>query len=486
MTLEQIRQKIVENPDSIDWESLSQYRALTPQFIEEYTDKVDWNCISQYQTLDPVLFIMPHKDDVNWNKIARYQKLGSDWMVSLPTDILALISFDTISETQVLLTNFINKFYKELNWDKISKYQNLAPVSLTYHYKRLNKQEISRYQDLSGSFIDYHKDDLYWPYICKYQVLSENFINDHLSYIDWNTLNIGKFTSQLSDAFVMSHVDDIGLRRILTDRELNLNTLENLVNTTPTVLDEYNNEITRYQSLTEAFIEEHNQIIIGNHNGKYLNWDNISYYQVLSENFMNNHKDEINWVHISAKQVCGQEFIRENRDKVNWHNIIVYQPSSVTESFLMEFMDKELGRESFGLISCYVQLSETTLMDNIDHIGWTNISRYQYLSEDFINQHADSLVRPKTICIDRDIRPVVPYGELTESYIEDLLIDYNANEEIDYNDFIEWHHDIQWMPALNSFWDAYDHYMITKESADRLNQDYTNDIKKYRNFDWLM
>ena len=69
-----------------------------------------------------------------------------------------------------------------------------------------------------------------------------------------------------------------------------------------------------------------------------LNWVEISYYQVLSEDFIREFKDKVYWKQISYKQVLSEDFIREFQDKVYWVNISYKQELSL--EFIKEFEDK--------------------------------------------------------------------------------------------------------------------------------------------------
>jgi hypothetical protein len=67
-------------------------------------------------------------------------------------------------------------------------------------------------------------------------------------------------------------------------------------------------------------------------------WINISYYQILSEDFIKEFQDKINWTCISEYQTLSEDFIREFQNKVNWSNISFYQ--TLSEDFIREFQDK--------------------------------------------------------------------------------------------------------------------------------------------------
>ena len=52
-----------------------------------------------------------------------------------------------------------------------------------------------------------------------------------------------------------------------------------------------------------------------------INWINISYYQELSEDFIEKHKDRVNWNYISYCQKLSEDFIEKHMDRVDWDYI---------------------------------------------------------------------------------------------------------------------------------------------------------------------
>ena len=57
----------------------------------------------------------------------------------------------------------------------------------------------------------------------------------------------------------------------------------------------------------------------------------ISYFYILSENFIREFKDKIDWKYISIYQKLSENFIEEFQDKVNWDYISKYQ--TLSENF---------------------------------------------------------------------------------------------------------------------------------------------------------
>ena len=69
-----------------------------------------------------------------------------------------------------------------------------------------------------------------------------------------------------------------------------------------------------------------------------VEWDNISQYQTLSEEFIEKHYDKVEWCNISEYQKLSEEFIKKHIDKVNWFYISRYQ--KLSESFIEKYSDK--------------------------------------------------------------------------------------------------------------------------------------------------
>ena len=108
---------------------------------------------------------------------------------------------------------------------------------------------------------------------------------------------------------------------------LNLIKLERLNCTIEEFKDKVDwDKISKYQKLSEEFIREFKDQV---------NWSGISIYQKLSEELIREFKDQVDWSYISKYQKLSEEFIREFKDKVDWDRISKYQ--KLTEEFIREF-----------------------------------------------------------------------------------------------------------------------------------------------------
>ena len=87
--------------------------------------------------------------------------------------------------------------------------------------------------------------------------------------------------------------------------------------------------ISRYQPLSEDFIREFQDKV---------NWISISCYQHLSENFIKEFKEKVDWYCVSYNQHLSEDFIKEFKEKVNWNCISQFQ--QLSEAFIKEFKEK--------------------------------------------------------------------------------------------------------------------------------------------------
>ena len=67
-------------------------------------------------------------------------------------------------------------------------------------------------------------------------------------------------------------------------------------------------------------------------------WENISWQQELSEEFITKFQDKVNWWRISEYQKLSEEFISKFQEHVDWWCITRYQ--KLSEEFMTKFQDK--------------------------------------------------------------------------------------------------------------------------------------------------
>jgi len=109
-------------------------------------------------------------------------------------------------------------------------------------------------------------------------------------------------------------------------------------------------------------------------------WEYISKYQKLSEEFIREFQDKVYWYGILTYQNLSEDFIREFKDKVSWYYLSINQ--KLSEEFIREFQDKVY----WCWISKYQKLSEEFIREFQDKVCWNYISMYQKLSENFMKE----------------------------------------------------------------------------------------------------
>ena len=125
------------------------------------------------------------------------------------------------------------------------------------------------------------------------------------------------------------------------------------------VITEHDKSITNKIKIIEE-IKDIEKFFDENIDNFELNWDYISGYQKLSEEFIGKHKDKVKWGYISEYQKLSESFIEKHKDKVNWYNISKHQ--TLSEEFIEKYCDK---------------------------VDWVRILTYQILSEEFRQKHRD-------------------------------------------------------------------------------------------------
>ena len=93
-----------------------------------------------------------------------------------------------------------------------------------------------------------------------------------------------------------------------------------------------------YQSLVMGEVSESDLEKYIQSTNDTINWEFISMYATLSEDFMRKYQNKLNWSYLSICQIMSEEFIDEFSDKVDWKYIVSCQ--HLSQSFVKNHMDK--------------------------------------------------------------------------------------------------------------------------------------------------
>jgi len=110
-------------------------------------------------------------------------------------------------------------------------------------------------------------------------------------------------------------------------------------------------------------------------------WEEISIYKYLSEEFIKEFKDKVDWGYISSQKLS-EEFIREFIDIIYWDGISFYQ--ELSEEFIREFQNEV----NWYNISYCQKLSGRFIDEFIDYIYYRNSFKNTY--QERFYQHTNS------------------------------------------------------------------------------------------------
>lgn len=189
-----------------------------------------------------------------------------------------------------------------IDWESISKIKNLSTKFIRKYKDKVDWKIICRFQKLNDKFILKYFYELPQPELLSYQKLSENIIERVLQQISSYYKNIG-----FSDETYT----------ILCNQKLS----EDMIRKYMYIFKDYLNIVFSRQHVSEAFIEE---FVFVKDNSSWIkdNWRNISYYQILSESFIEKHKDNVDWNNIAARQKLSLSFIKKHLDRFDASNLL--------------------------------------------------------------------------------------------------------------------------------------------------------------------
>jgi hypothetical protein len=106
-----------------------------------------------------------------------------------------------------------------------------------------------------------------------------------------------------------------------------------------------------------------------------------NYKKILGED-----ESRYDWEYISKFQKLSEEFIREFQDKVDWN--CMSRCSLVSGDFIVEFQHQDFD---WNEISAYYKLSLNNIRALQDKVNWFFISMHQNLTDEFVKEFRDKV-----------------------------------------------------------------------------------------------
>lgn len=136
-----------------------------------------------------------------------------------------------------------------------------------------------------------------------------------------------------------------------------------------------------------------NYWIIIKHN---FDWEEISKYQYLTEDFIEKYQDKVNWKSISYYQYyLSEEFLEKHIEKIDFGGIIGDDGRFFYFNFIEKHLDR-LTKANWKNLVRYQILSESFMEKYQDKLDWMLIARYQFFGYSFFEKYRHKL--PLQIC----------------------------------------------------------------------------------------
>lgn len=178
-----------------------------------------------------------------------------------------------------------------LDWHILTRYGNFTEDTIRKFADRIDWTEVSRYPHIGEAFIEEFKDKLNWSELSQYHRFNKDQLLQYIDYIDWDR----------APTFQPAIDEDVIDAVMTSSKKDEFNWHGALVNI----------------PMSETFLEKYAV--------KANKWEIVSYYQDLSEKFMEKFADKLNWNYISQKQHLSRKFMVKHFDKLNKFWLKQYQ-----------------------------------------------------------------------------------------------------------------------------------------------------------------
>lgn len=181
-------------------------------------------------------------------------------------------------------------------------------------------REIQDYKN----FLREHRNEINWMYLCS----SIPFTEDMLYEFE-NKLNYASFQAhciKLPPKFVERYIEKFHIGNVLMNQDMSEEWLRN--NTFRFKKREWT-YISRYQKLSESFIEEFKNKV---------NWERIVMHQNVSREFVDKFNKKINWQRISMEKQT-EEFLEKYKDKILWMYATQENLAVMSDDFILKMED---------------------------------------------------------------------------------------------------------------------------------------------------
>jgi len=198
---------------------------------------------------------------------------------------------------------------------------------------------------------------------------SKQFIQNVLNINHNNEEYYQEILNLAPDEFIIENLNLLNLNFLIKNIKLSENIINILIKDYDIFDSDHMDNLLTYQILNENLLEKY--IFFKK---KFVNWDLITEFQILSTKFINKYEDNLDWKIISKEQHMTLEFIIKNKTKIYWKVI----PMNIKLQYLM----------NEGFISLF---KNEDIWDNIGWLENVSIETLQKYEEYFTDKTWQSI-----------------------------------------------------------------------------------------------
>jgi len=302
---QELSEKFINENIEINGKTLSlilEHQNVSEEFLEihisKFTDN-DFNIVSKNNLSNN--FIQIHQNDLDlMNLLKSDNELSTELAVEMIEKNINNINFDDLAKNYKLPLEFIKKYFKkfklntllfsqELNSEYLESIISLLEDEDDYYINGFNL--ISIHQDLPETFIKKHLKYFEYNDIVENQTLSEDFIIQNENVLIDNTLIMNK---KLSEEFIIKFNNKFSDYFLLKYQDLSNELISTILNNFYfNNKDEFKKSLSitlKYQNLDSELLDNISSVF-----EEHIDYNVLSQYQNLSEDFIKKNEDKINY-----------------------------------------------------------------------------------------------------------------------------------------------------------------------------------------------
>lgn len=211
--------------------------------MDKYAAYLDWNALSLHQDMSAD-FIDRHRQDINVHNLLFWRQAGfnqsqlREFVFTGESDEDKENQTNACKQKGIWDINFIREYQDKIDWDLLVLHnKNFSPTFFFEFGNKIHTDLLEGTQNMPEEFIEKYAERWNWFNIYTCQKLSEDFIKRNWKRFDDIRCSVIFSRQKMSENFIMWMINKIGCMKVEEEQAWKI--------------------ISRYQKLSEKFIEEH-------------------------------------------------------------------------------------------------------------------------------------------------------------------------------------------------------------------------------------